>query len=58
MIDTKEKPKRKYWYKFHIEECVLCGSHEETRERQYTPKPENPADRYDFRQYACDHHFM
>jgi len=54
----KEKPKKGYWYKFYYEECVLCGSHREWKERMYTPKPKDPAERYDFSQYACEGHFL
>ena len=53
-----EKPKSGYWYLFENSECVLCGSHEEIKSRQYTPKPDDPNERYRFSQYACEGHFM
>ena len=53
-----KKPKKGYWYKRYITECVLCGGGEGRRERQYTPKPKNPADRVDYQQYACGSHFV
>jgi len=56
MSEDEKKPK--YWYLYESSECVLCGSHEETKTRQYTPKPEDPSERYDFWQYACEWHFM
>ena len=43
---TEKKPKSKYWYRFHITECVLCGSTDEWKERVYDkPKPDNGEDR-------------
>jgi len=53
-----EKPKSGYWYLFKISECVLCGEGEETKTRQYTPKPDDPFKCYRFSQYACGEHFM
>ncbi len=47
-----------YWYRFSITECVLCGATETLKERQYTPKPNDPAERYDYSQYACWSHFL
>ena len=40
--------KRKYWYKFFIYECPICGRGDTYKERQYTPKPEDGSERYDF----------
>jgi hypothetical protein len=54
----KEKPKSGYWYKFYTRECVLCGAFEEWKERQYTPKPIDPWDRYERIEYACGGHFL
>lgn len=53
------KPKRKtklYWYKIYIEECVLCGHTEETRERIYGKKPKKGT--HEFSQSACSGHFL
>ena len=38
--------KGKYWYKITVYWCPVCGREEVNRERQYTPRPENRADRY------------
>jgi hypothetical protein len=56
--ETKRKPLPPHWYLIHTEECVLCGRGSTWRERMFTPKPEDPADRYSFTQYACDTHFI
>ena len=57
-MNKEEKPKKGYWYKFYISECVLCGTGYTEKARQYTPKPENPQERFVYYQYACDSHFM
>ena len=57
-IVCKEKPKNGYWYKFYITECVLCGAGGEERYRQYSPKPEDVMERYEYNQFVCDYHFM
>jgi hypothetical protein len=31
--------KRKYWYRFHIQECPVCGSDHSYKERVYGRKP-------------------
>lgn len=49
--------KKKYWYKFFYEECVLCGRSSKWKERQYTPRPKEWWERHDERQYACGDHF-
>lgn len=36
----------KYWIKFTTRECPICGRGGEYRERQYTEKPKDPAERY------------
>ena len=51
--------KNTYWYKFVIDECVLCGHSKEYKIRVYDkPKPENVEDRYEYHQYACGYHFL
>lgn len=58
MKEDTQKIKRKYWIKFHIYECVLCGHTEEYRERIYDKsKPDNYNERYIYNQEACGHHF-
>lgn len=56
------KPKRAplppHWYFTYTRECALCGAGETIRTRMFTPKPPNPRDRYDYKQFACDQHFM
>jgi len=37
----------KYWYKFFCGECPLCGRGTSYKERQYSPKPVDPCDRYE-----------
>lgn len=54
----KRKGKGKYWYFITISECVMGDSHSEYRERRYTPKPENGADRYLYTEYFCDNHYL
>jgi hypothetical protein len=49
---------KKYWYYTTAYSCVLCGYEKKFRERQYTPKPENPGDRQTWHEYACDNHFI
>lgn len=51
---VNQKP---HWYKCYSTECVLCGRGDEWRERQYTPKPDDPMERHEYRQYACGVHF-
>jgi hypothetical protein len=40
----------KYWYLITIHECPLCGRGNTYRERQYSPKPEDPAQRVHYEQ--------
>lgn len=49
---------RSYWYKFFIEECVICGKTTEWKERQFTPKPKDASERYCYTQNACSTHFV
>lgn len=58
MKEKEKKPKKGYWYKFYIEECVLCGCYEEWKERMYTPKPKDVMDRYERIETACGGHFL
>ena len=52
------RPKSGYWYLFKYEECVLCGQHATMKTRIYDrPKPDDPAERHKFTQYACWRHF-
>ena len=55
LVDMKDV-KRKYWYKFEIEECVLCGAGREIKYRVY----EKPSieEKYKFTEFACEYHFM
>jgi len=50
----------KYWYEFHMSECVLCGRNNSWKERIHDkPKPGNPQDRYiQEPSWACDDHFL
>ncbi len=40
---------RPHWYLTIHYECPLCGWHHSIRERQYTPKPKDPADRHRYK---------
>lgn len=42
---------RKHWYKTITEECPVCGRGRTYRERQYTPKPADSNDRYEYTPY-------
>jgi hypothetical protein len=51
--------KRGYWYHFYHTECALCGAGDTYKERIYDkPKPEDPAERNEFEQFACPEHFL
>ena len=52
--------KRKYWYEFHMSECVLCGHSRSWKERIYDrPKPAYLGEQYiQEADWACDDHFM
>ena len=50
--------KKKYWYFTTTYSCVLCGTETKYKERKYTPKPENPGDRQNWYDTACQEHFM
>lgn len=54
MDNKKENKKQKYWYHTTIYECVLCGKQTKYRERRYTTKPEDYAERYEYNQEACN----
>jgi len=41
---------KKYWYKFYINYCPVCGSEDKWKERQYTKKPKDGAKRYEVRE--------
>lgn len=56
--EEKHKSANKHWYYTYTTECVLCGTGETRRERRYTPKPEDPQDRYSYKQFVCEFHFM
>ena len=52
-------PKSGYWYKFVINECVLCGRGKTYKYRVYdVPKPLDNWMQYDYNQNVCHHHFM
>ena len=46
---AKKPRKRPYWYFQWIDECPVCGSSDKGRERRYTPKPNDPDQRFAFR---------
>ena len=57
-IEKKLKKGAPYWYKYYTEECVLCGAGSTEKERQYSPKPKDPADRHEYKQTVCGCHFV
>lgn len=40
------RPRGKYWYLIVYAECPVCGRDYSYRERQYTPRPEDPQQRH------------
>lgn len=46
-----------HWYYHYEWECVLCGRSELTRERRFTPRPDDPRERHDRTEGACGYHF-
>lgn len=46
MTDKSEK----YWYFISVIECPVCGDIETFKERKYTPKPEDSAERHSYEQ--------
>lgn len=40
-----------HWYRITVHECPICGDIKRYRERMYTPKPEDPMERFIWRQY-------
>ena len=51
---VKRKPLPPHWYLRYIRECPVCGRGGEERIRQFTPRPENPADRVEYNGLAYD----
>lgn len=47
---------KKYWYKFEVWSCVLCGSETVYKHRVYT-KPTRE-EKYKYHEKACDCHFI
>jgi hypothetical protein len=52
---SRRKPLPPHWYLRYIRECPVCGRSREERIRQFTPRPENPADRVDYNGMAYDY---
>jgi len=47
---TRPKPQTKasrqrHWYRFFVGECPVCGRDQSYRQRIYSPRPIDPADR-------------
>jgi hypothetical protein len=42
--------RKKYWYRFTVVECPVCGGGEQFKEREYTPKPKDPSKRHTYLQ--------
>ena len=45
-MTTEAKPRKGYWYKHFTTECPVCGRGDSWKERQYTPKPTDPQERW------------
>lgn len=41
----------RYWYKFTMFECPVCGRGGTSKERKFTPKPKDAMQRYEFVQW-------
>lgn len=54
MTDSFSASSDKYWYRFTYSYCPVCGGGETYKERVYTPKPEDPAERHIYED-AYDH---
>lgn len=48
------KPRMPHWYKRFISECPVCGAGDEVRERQFTPRPDDPSERIEYDGMAYD----
>lgn len=42
-----------YWYKVYTTVCVCCGRENVEKERVYGPKPDDPAERYEYIEELC-----
>lgn len=49
------KPLPPHWYKRFISECPVCGRGDDVRERQFSPRPEDPRDRVEYEGLAYDY---
>lgn len=59
MKNKKITEKKKYWYKFITNECVICGAGGTYKFRVYDkPKPKKWEDRYEYNQYVCSDHYL
>ncbi len=52
------KDLRKYWYYTTRYVCVLCGRENVYKDREYIPRPDKYWDRNEYKEDACDDHFM
>ena len=57
-MSTSSADTHRYWYKWFCVECVLCGTVDAWKERQYTPKPTDDDKRMEYTQTACSDHFL
>lgn len=46
----RRKPLPPHWYEVTIHTCPVCGGGETFRERRFTPKPSDPAERFHYRE--------
>ncbi len=46
MIETIKNPKKKYWYKFYVGECPVCGRDQGYKIRVNGEKPKSIEERY------------
>lgn len=45
-MKKKKTSKQKYWYKYTIIYCPMCGREYRYKDRMYSPKPKNVDERY------------
>ena len=57
-LDGAKRKLAPHWYLIYRSECAVCGKSKETRERMFTPRPDDPMARYKFHQYGCSEHFV
>ncbi len=52
-LQNNNNGRLEHWYFRYIDACPLCGRESEYRERKFSPKPEDPAERVKFTEVWC-----